>query len=397
MKYNWGMKSLGVIVILFLNSLLGSAAMAADITQLGWPASLADVYHRLDSKPKNYVILVSRVPSIPVDFRTENGMRNSINSFSFQNNFHPGHEMIGWKCTIGGSRFESMLGYSGESDDQHLRLLNDGWGLSALLATFKDGFIQTPDILETRFKYYNEENAKSLADGSGKKISLISTVIEVSEDDCSNMINEVYEYVNHPKNPIENFSMILSPANYEGAGCGSFVTHFMEQISTFKTLIPLFRRQFNLPNYLFGSGPFLPDDVVIPEKITRIALKKPVSKLKLISSTWSSSVSPNVSVEITDPELIVFWQKLFFEAYFDQNHLKKDKKSFAKSMTRGIWARDEDNLYGDGQSQSHFVTIDKNYDQKTSEIVAQHSHLLENAELTYFTFSNFPGIILEKK
>jgi hypothetical protein len=397
------MDKLGRILYFLLNLLLttsvfftASVSRADDVTQLGWPASLGEIYKKLDEKPKNYFILISRIPSIAVDFRTEEGMKNSINSFSFQKNFHPGHEIIGWKCNLGGTRYESVIGFSGESDDQHVRLLNDGWGLSALLATFKDGFVQTPQELENRFKYFNEENDKSIAAGGDKKINLMSTVIEITEDECSQVINEVYEYTEHPKNPTEKFSMILSPSEYEGAGCGSFALHFMERIDSLKATTPFFRRQFHLPNYLFGTGAYLPDDVEIPEKISRVALRKPVSKLKLISSSWTSTVSPNIEVEITDPELIVFWQKLFFQAYYSQNNMKAQAKSFNKQQARGIWERIEDQ-YNSGAASNHYVAIDKDYDTATGQLAAHSLQLLRGAELTYFTFSNFPGIILEKK
>lgn len=372
-----------------------SFSQGIDYTQMGWPKTLADVYAQLHSKRKNYVVLISRLPTIPVDFRSEEGLKNSINSLNFQNNFHPGHEMIGWKCHIGGTPFESMIGFTGESDDQHKKLLDSGWGLSAMLATFKDGFIQSPGELENRLKYFNEENEKALASGNPKKINLIATVVEVSEDECADMINEVYVFLDHPNRPTEKFSMILSPTEYEGAGCGSFVVHFLERIGSLKPLVSLFQRQFNLPDYLFGTGAILPLDVEIPERISRVAMTKPVSKFKLIGSSWAPSTN-NVSIQITDPELIVFWQKLIFESYFDQNHLEKEKKLFTKKMTRGFWEKSSD--YRESEIyETRFVKIDEHFDSKTKEIVAQHSQVMKSAQLTFFTFLTFPGIILEKK
>lgn len=371
---------------------------ADDISNLGWPKTLSKLYFQLNEKPKNYFLVVSRIPTIAVDFRTNEGLHNSINSFSFQKNFHPGHEMIGWKCKIGDHPYESMIGLSGESDDQHQALLDTGWGLSSLLATFKDGFLQDPNELEARFRYFVEENEKALQSGSSKRIFLIATVLEITETDCENIVNETFEFINHPNNPIQNFSMALTPNLYEGAGCGSFAAHFMERIESLKTLVPLFRRQFNLPNYLFGTGSALPEDVEIPEKIRNLALKKPVSKIKLISSSWTSAASPNINVEILDPELVVFWQKLFFEAYFDQNNWTKEKKSFNKNsgLARGVWESSED-IYNLGQRNFRYVAIDKNYDEHTRDLHSHQTQFIKDSTLTYFTFSNFPGIILERK
>lgn len=383
--------------IFFISILLNSATLYADdYTRLGWPLTLADLYRQLDAKPKNYFILISRLPSIPLDFRTAEGLHDSVNSLNFHNNFHPGHKMIGWKCNLNGEAFDSMIGLSGESDGQHRILLAAGWGLSSLLATFKDGYIQTPDELEDRFKFFVEENQKATAAGQSKKINLISTVIEISESECEKLINEVYEFVDHPNNPVLNFSMILSPNKYEGAGCGSFATHFMERIGSLKAFVPPFRRQFNLPNYLFGTGTSLPANTEIPEVIARSAVKKPISKFKLINSSWTSASSPNISVEITDPELVVFWQKLFFEAYFDRNQMKKQKKSFNKAWKRGFWERMDD--WNDtGSNNTSYVSINKEFDVQTKEISSRHSAFIEGMNMTLFTFStNFPGIILEK-
>lgn len=385
-------------ILYFLIALASyNISYADDISHLGWPQIFAKLYFQLNEKPKNYFILVSRVPSIAVDFRTNEGLHNSINSFSFQKDFHPGHEIIGWKCKIGGRPFESMVGLSGESDDQHKKLLDKGWGLTSLLATFKDGFLQNPNELENRFRYFIEENEKAAAAGNPKRIFLMATVFEITENDCERIVNETFEFVNHPNNPVQKFSMILSPARYEGAGCGSFAAHFMERIENIKTLIPHLRRQFSLPYYLFGTGTSLPEGVEIPGNITRVASPRPISKIQLISSSWTAVTSPNVDVEILDPELLVFWQKLFFDAYFDQNSKAKEKKLFNKnrSIARGVWENSED-IYNQGQKNFTYMAIDKDYDSHTQNVYSHHAQFIKDSVLTYFTFSNFPGIILEK-
>lgn len=362
---------------------------------MGWPQTLSNLYTQLDAKPKNYFILISRIPSIPVDFRSTEGMHNSINSLTFQRDFHPGHEMMGWKCRIDTIPFTTLIGLTGESSDQHTQMLDAGWGLSSLLATFKDGFIQPPGELESRFKFFAEENVKAETDKKIKKIQLIATVIEISQTDCENLVNESFEFINHPNNPSEYFSMILSPTRYEGAGCGSFAAHFIERVESLKNVTPPMRRQFQLPNYLFGTGTDLPEGVEIPDIITKVALTKPLSKLKMMASSWSpSAATPNVDVEILDPELLVFWQKLFFDAYFDQHNMTKEKKAFNKNYARGIWEHQQD-LYNSDQINTRYLAIDKSYDGRTKQISNLHANLAKDKQLTYFTFLNFPGVILE--
>lgn len=381
---------------LFLFSLLflasSSRSWAQSLARQGWPASLKELYSYTQSTQKSYVLLVSRLPSIVLDFRSNQGLRNSINTFNFQRDYHPGHEMIGWSCQMNGSTYTSFIGFSGESNNQSTELLNKGWGLTSLLATFTDGYIQTPNDLEERFQYFNEEFEKN----PKGPFYLIANLFEITTKDCESLIREVYRYTSNPEKPTTKFGLLVDPKKNEGAGCGSFAIHFFEKVKAFENISEQFKRHYKMPYYLFGKGEDLPDSVSIPESIQRITYNEKVSKVKLISYDWSPSSDLNLEAQMVDPELVIFWQKKFFEAFFKNNKKLSnfDYNFFRKKTKRGHWELIDD-IYNNGQAQSKYIEIDDNYDFYTQSLAKRAINDLQGKKLIFFKFLNFPGMIVE--
>lgn len=367
---------------------------AQSLARQGWPSSLKDLYQYTQSTQKSYVLLVSRLPSITIDFRTNNGIRNSINTFNFQKDYHPGHEMIGWSCTMNGSTYTSFVGFSGESNNQSTELLNQGWGLTSLLATFTDGFVQTPKDLEERFQYFNQEFEK---DPKGP-FYLMANLFEITQKDCESLIREVYRYTTHPEKPTSKFGLLVNPEKNEGAGCGSFAIHFLEKIKSFQDISNLFKRNYKLPYFLFGRGEILPDNVEIPLKIQQVSVDQKVSKLRLISYDWNPSKDLNLEATLIDPELVIFWQKKFFESYYSENNTAQeyDYTFYKKKTKRGHWELTED-IYNSNQTQSKYIEINDNYDFNTQALAKRAKSDLQGKKLKLFKFLNFPGIIVENK
>lgn len=379
--------------LIFIFILFTSSLFAQSLAQMGWPKALEDVYNYTQKTRKNYVLLVSRLPTIVIDFRSNQGIKNSINSLSFQKDYHPGHKMIGWACKIKDVSYNSFIGFSGESTDQHKAMLDSGWGLTSLLAHFTDGFIQTPNDLEERFNNFNAEFEKK----PNGDFYLIANLFEVSDSDCENIVNEVFNYTSHENEPYTKFGLLLDPRKYEGAGCGSFAIHFFEQISRFKKIANLFTRSFKIPEHLFGNGTILPEHVEIPDGIKNIQSQEPVSKFRLISSDWSEGSKKNLDMSLIDPELVILWQKQFFAEYFNQHpEHSAYKKFFTKKTKRGLWET-VNNHYNGNQTQNQYIEIDKNYDERASIAVTNAQSQLQNSRLTFFKFLNFPGIIVENK
>src|SRR5262245_19391248 len=57
---------------------------------------------------RSYIVLHNRLPSMPLDLRTPNGFRKSVEDAGILNvpKLDIGHVMLGWHCEIGGTLFE---------------------------------------------------------------------------------------------------------------------------------------------------------------------------------------------------------------------------------------------------------------------------------------------------
>lgn len=380
-------------IIIALSSTGKGQALVQHLSQQGWPASFTELYNRLNQNPeKNYIVLTTLFPTKAIDYRTENGIRDSVNQLNFQKNYHPGHQMIGWKCQLNGINHTSFTGFNGELKNQIRRMLSSGWGLTSLLATFTDGYLENPGHLENRFQEW-------LADNENSQF-LMTTVFEVSSDDCEQVINEVYNFASATQQPATKFSLLALPEKEEGAVCNSFALNLIRNTREFQNISPLLYRNLSLPQYLFGQGSELPENVILPTSITKLDRKKKVSVLGLIASDWRSSVDPSVKLRIVDTELMIYWQKLHFKAYFDQLQseglqIKKEKKAFFQKTRRGFWERSQSHY--DPSSINTYMEIDKDLDEHTQKIHDFVTTAKESKHYSLLRLNQYPILIIENK
>ena len=380
--------------------LFASSSWSQNLAQEGWPLALKEAYEHASKSQKNYVLLISRIPSLVLDYRTNNGLRDSLNRFEANKDFDIGHAMIGWHCTIDQVPYTTLIGFSGDSDDQHEDMLKSGWGLTSLLADFKDGFLQSPQELQQRFESFNEELAKNPTKGS----YLVATMFEITRTDCEEIVNEFFDYSSHEKEPLTHFGFLNDPDNFEGAGCGSFAVHFLKKVAAFKDIDKLFYRHYQIPYYLFGKGQEIPDDVAIPESIAALKPQKPVHRLNLLSLDWSPDKNQNISMKMIDPELVLLWQKQFYNLHptkvlpYDLSNQLPNNKVLKSRLTRGVWTKSND-FYGLNPSSFSYSSIDEKYDEKSSQVVSHAKEIMINGKwrASTFQFLNFPGVIWERK
>lgn len=384
-------------LILLLSLFSSRQTFGQSLTQLGWPSSFAELYYRLDQNPeKNYVLVATLFPTKVIDFRSGNGMRDSVNHFNFHKDYHPGHQMIGWKCRVNGINHTSFTGFNGETKNQIRQMINSGWGLTSMLATYTDGYMEHPGHLENRF----QELVTEFESDSKNKQFMISTVFEIAEEDCNNLVNEIHNYASHPQAPLENFSMMAKPDEYQGAVCNSFVFHLLSQISGFESLPSQVQRNLIFPDHLFGRGQNLPENVNIPDQIKALNKRKSLSLLGLIASDWSPTTAEfgkNIEMNLTDPELVIFWQKIFFQSYFDanKNSLKHERKWFKQQSRRGFWERTQSH-YEPASTQT-YLEIDSKFDSMTEKLSKTALEQLRGKTLSYLKIHQFPILIIEKK
>jgi hypothetical protein len=376
-------------------------ATAQNIAALGWPPTLEPLFTKLqETKDKNYVVLISRIPTLVLDSRTENGYRDSVTQRNFARDFHPGHVMIGWKCNLGPQQYNSFLGFNGDELEvdgvtrQSLRdLAVGGFGINTLLARFTDGFIETPENLEEFFQGVIEKYEQKSLDR--KQFIFIGTALEISHADCSGIINKINSFhSNHHAKT--SFGLGLDPEKEDGAACNSFAMSMLKETKVGSTLVGLFNRQLRFPSYLLGYPKLPPVNVKIDDHYQNLARGRKVSQLKLMVSDWSpSSVDPNVEFNFTDSELILLWQKQFL---FSEINFWPKSISFSvdwkKAFNRRFWERDV-NPYEDFQRGYKLSRVDKNYDPQSSQIAAEAKTLIENSKISYLSIMGFPFTVVE--
>lgn len=379
-----------LFILLQSNLLLGQS-----LSQQGWPSSLAELYYKLEQQPqKNYVVLSTLFPTQVIDYRSAEDMKSSVNRLNFYKNFHPGHQMIGWKCNIKNTPHISFVGMNGETQHQISRMFDMGWGLTSMLSTYTDGYIETPGQLESKFESVHETYDSK----DPYKQFLLTTVIEISESECDNLVNEFYNFTSDLNQPGKKFSLIADPSKYEGAVCNSFAFQLLSKIDRFQSLSKLIQREITLPDYLFGNGDTLPENVEIPEKIKKIQKKSKLSKLQLIAHQWNPTFQ-NLNFNLIDAELIILFQKKLTQSFFEENSvnhkLNQEKKWFEKETHRGFWKTVKDPIDEHIQQQVYFK-IDDKFDSKTSQISVFANDFLKNKKVEYFKTNNFPLIIIEE-
>lgn len=374
---------------------------AQNIGSWGWPGSLEPLYTHLNKNPhKNYFVLVSRIPTLVLDARTENSYRDSVTQWGFSKKFHPGHVMVGWKCLSQNGPRVSFIGFNGDvlTVNNQLQegipaLVNAGFGITSLFARYNDGFIETPEKLDSIFQevaeMYEENNPERHA------FKYIATVVEISAQDCSEVINKanMFQGVLNAKS---SFGLHLDAEQLEGAACNSFASSMMIEVQTFKNLIPHFKRHLQFPSYLFGNPSKPQPNVQIDELYQRMAQGRKISKLKLVASDWSpSSVDDNVDFNFVDSEMILLWQRQFLMA---NTKLWPDKSEFVidwkKDFYRQFWEHDLDPYESISKGQK-LTKVDRNFDDKAAQIVDHAGQMIKNSRLSYLSVMGFPVTIIE--
>lgn len=380
-------------VLILLTLIFNQIILAENITNTGWPEKLAPLYYRLKQTQHNYFVLVSKTPSHAMDFRSGERIKDSISGLDFQNNFVPGHEMVGWMCRVGDDSNLGFIGVSGENKNQTKKMVDLGWGLTSFAATFTDGFVQSYQDIQQKLIIYQNDFEKDLSNGHLPKHDLIITVIEITDNDCDNLINSIHTYIGHPNNPTEKFGLALNPETFEGAGCGSFANYLLSQIQSLKDITPLFKRTFEIPLSLFGKGDSLPQDTEIPERLRPLLSSKKIGKIALTNRDWSPSEFGNYPLSLIDPEMVLVWQKTHIIEHLKLKNSKEDLKTFRQRWDRGVWEKVPDY---DVPYIWSWRPIDKDFDDVSEKIHRIASQQIKKYRSELVFLNNFPILILEK-
>lgn len=243
----------------------------APFEDLGWPTYL----RRIDLAPeRDYVVLAYVPPANPIDLSTPEKARGTMARLTFdqlgamQAGTTIGHLIVAWQC--GGVR--GMTSMSGERDLQGQKMYLRGWGVTPILSSFLDGHI----VPLTEFP---DRQNRALVEGRGAVVAS-----EVTRAQCNAARRSVENFVTHPENPAQNYSLVKRPDRFEGGGCLSFAMHVASDAGVMPRLMDLTQREIDLRAVQLGARPEVPEGVEVyaapghPET--------PVHWLDLLTRRW---------------------------------------------------------------------------------------------------------------
>lgn len=278
------------------------------IERSGWPKSLAPFQRQFQSG-RSYVALYKKLPTTTIDMRSPNRFKNSMISNELTNKSSIGHMSIGWSCADSATepktnpRAEGFAAQTGEDNNQSAEMLENGWGVTALVSTFTDGRMQNGEQIQ---KYFADERREKIEAGKDPN-AYTALVVEVPTDECLKVRDFVKSYVTHPSKPFINFGMRLDPERFEGAGCGSFSVAALSKASSLTSITEGLWRRLEIPEKLFGrrTRVFTPNNVepAVAAKVS--ADQYEIGKMKLILLNWDTGTVA-MRLKLVDPELVIY-------------------------------------------------------------------------------------------
>ena len=262
----------------------------------GW----GGVYGNLDAQlnpNKNYIIWSIIAPKVPLDLRTPDFFKQVISTASTKEALSISHNLVAWRCDTPQGFFRGATGHSGETEGQSTQMVKAGWGLTTFLSTFTDGWLSGGS--HTGFIF--SERAR--------KEEIYSVVVEVSANECTNMLQFLKKFITHPNRPYENFGLTLNPEKFEGAGCISFAESLLKRAGILTDLFNVSERSLWASHYRFGGNDLqTPINTSVPRISWREGEQKKVSINEFFTANWNAGTK-GVNLKLLDPELLVWGVK----------------------------------------------------------------------------------------
>jgi hypothetical protein len=361
----------------------------------GWPRAIEEGLSQQNGgslllSDKNYILVFALTPVKPLDLRSPEHLKQTISSqlLDFQaGKASGGHFMVGWQCQSPLGVSKGMTGLSGERSGQTMKLIENGWGLNSYLATFTDGYLQTPsprlvpgmaqseiENLEnyTLQWYFNQKK--------DEKSNFSFIVLEVESSQCQMARNYVENFLKHPANPQTNFGSLHDPKKFEGGGCISFADAFLNEAEAFTDILPEMWRNVSLSENVFGLGqldlqgrPTSKDENGDLAPIPKVSLQKKFSPKQpsyvgfnaLFNMNWNIYPDEHhFSFRQMDPELFYFFFQELGRNITSETQQLIDKKQLEKYFNQSRYIQRLN--FNASDSNSTFLTdkIDEEYDQE---------------------------------
>lgn len=200
-----------------------------------------------------------------------------------------GHAAVGWQCADDARL--GLVAKSGERKSQGLRLLLAGWGLSAFLADFHDGYLYRPFAPGT-------SNAGALMRGRGRVVAF-----EISAEACAQLRQSLREYITSSEPSVELYTMRPTAHRAMGEGCGGFAMWLAQRGGVFPGLQDLLMRPVILSDRYIGTGRDI-HAAVTPFHIATDDPPGPVAVLQILCGDWDGGRDLG-SYAVMDMELML--------------------------------------------------------------------------------------------
>ncbi|WP_156945936.1 hypothetical protein [Roseicyclus elongatus] len=254
----------------------------APFEEAPWPLFLTRL--GLDDS-RDYVVLAYLPPRVPFDMRGPDLARQSLVRLASNpvavamSPAWIGHLVVAWQCN--GRR--GVTSHTGDRRRRALRLLAQGWGLSAVLATYQDGGLVT----EAGFPAPQD---RAFATGGGAVLAA-----EVSPGACAAMRARLADFATSPR--ARRYGLLEDPWSGGGAGCLTFGAYLAEAAGLAALSRGAILREVPIPVDLVGLRAE-PQGIIAyrPPGLSGQVPARPVSVLRLLREPWAGTVAEPAQV-----------------------------------------------------------------------------------------------------
>jgi hypothetical protein len=329
-----------------------------------WGTTLRPLQEQLN-KNKNFLLVIAFTPAQPFDMRSADHLRGSMEYSNWS--LAISHIAIGWQChNDQGQVYRYITGQSGEHEDQTKHMVLSGWGLTPFLSVFTDGNLETPAEFDAkRMPKYIRNQSGPPANKNELDQQFFPMVVELSQQECSDMVHFFHDYSTLPQKPYKNFGLVVDPEKFEGGGCGSFAVAMIRASHVMNMLLPDLKRTLQTSWRMLGYHWVLPR-FTHPYHPPDYKQNRWVSLHDFMSSSWDDPSGTGPQISIIDPEMIFFMMRTFSEIYVDEY-----SGSNFPVMKRVASRYAPINVQSDGQFQTESIVhqeIDRKFDWQTESM-----------------------------
>lgn len=197
-----------------------------------------------------------------------------------------GHVITGWSCADG---HRGLAAKTGADQSLFFRMLGDGWGAAAALATYEGAHLVPLDGIDPG-------HLAILTEGRGHVLA-----VETTAAGCAAMRDGLAAYLTHPDRPETVFSVAARAGDMQGDVCMTFALWLAGRGGAFDGLLAAFERDIPLNAAFMGAGTEVPDGVT-PLPTARPA-PAPIPVGQLLAHPWDSGADLG-TLRLADPELL---------------------------------------------------------------------------------------------